>query len=30
MGKWLKSKLAIIFQIGVYAHRFFDGCNDLV
>ena len=29
MGKWFKSKLAIIFQIGVYAHRFFDGCNDL-
>lgn len=29
MGKWLKSKLAIIFQIGVYVHRFFDGCNDL-
>ena len=29
MGKWLKSKLAIIFQIGVYTHRFFDGCNDL-
>ena len=29
MFKWLKSKAVIIFQIGVYVHRFFDGCNDL-
>ena len=27
--KWLKTKLAAIFMIGVYMHRFFDGCNDL-
>ena len=27
--KWLKTKLAYIFMLGVYAHRFFDGCNDL-
>ena len=27
--KWLKTKLAYIFMIGVYVHRFFDGCNDL-
>lgn len=27
--KWLKEKLASIFMIGVYCHRFFDGCNDL-
>jgi len=26
---WLKGKLAAIFMIGVYVHRFFDGCNDL-
>ena len=24
-----KLKFAIIFQIGVYIHRFFDGLNDL-
>ena len=27
--KWLKGKLAMIFMIGVYFHRFVDGCNDL-
>ena len=27
--KWLKGKLAVIFMIGVYLHRFVDGCNDL-
>ncbi len=26
---WLKGKLVFIFEIGVYLHRFFDGCNDL-
>ncbi len=27
--KWLKEKFLLIFMIGVYVHRFFDGCNDL-
>lgn len=26
---WIKDKLAFIFNLGVYVHRFFDGCNDL-
>lgn len=29
MLKWLKSRVGVIFTIGVYIHRFFDGCNDL-
>jgi len=27
--KKILGKLGIIFNIGVYVHRFFDGCNDL-
>ena len=27
--KWLKSKLAYVFMIGVYFHRLVDGLNDL-
>lgn len=26
---WIKTKLVYIFMIGVYLHRFIDGCNDL-
>lgn len=29
MIKWILGKLGIIFNIGVYIHRFFDGLNDL-
>ena len=25
----LTGKLGIVFNVGVYVHRFFDGCNDL-
>ena len=29
MWNFLLTKLGWIFKIGVYLHRFFDGCNDL-
>lgn len=29
MWNWLKNKIGFIFMIGVYLHRFIDGCNDL-
>ena len=29
MWKLILSKAGWIFKIGVYTHRFFDGCNDL-
>ena len=29
MFKKILGKAGIIFNIGVYVHRFFDGCNDL-
>lgn len=31
MNIWTKlaGKLGVVFKIGVYVHRFFDGCNDL-
>lgn len=29
MWNKLLGKLGFIFNVGVYVHRFFDGCNDL-
>ena len=29
MLKWILRKVEIIFNIGVYTHRFIDGLNDL-
>ena len=29
MWKKILGKFSIIFNAGVYVHRFFDGCNDL-
>ena len=27
--EWIKQKFLLLFHLGVYAHRFFDACNDL-